>query len=40
LIDNGPGVPEGERLRLFDRFYLSPRALVLSEIGSGLAWRS
>lgn len=36
VIDNGPGVPQAERGRVFDRFYRSPQAEVLSEIGSGL----
>jgi len=36
VIDTGPGVPQAERQRVFDRFYRSPQALVLSEIGSGL----
>jgi len=36
VIDNGPGVAQAERERVFDRFYRSPQALVLSEIGSGL----
>ena len=36
IIDNGPGVPEAERARVFDRFYRSPRTQALAEAGSGL----
>jgi len=36
VIDNGPGVPEAERVRVFDRFYRSPRTQALAEAGSGL----
>jgi two-component system OmpR family sensor kinase len=36
VIDDGPGVPEAERERVFDRFYRSARAQALAEAGSGL----
>ena len=36
VIDNGPGIPEAERARVFDRFYRSPEALASAETGSGL----
>ncbi len=36
VSDNGPGVPEGEREAVFDKFYRGPDALRRSEPGSGL----
>lgn len=36
VIDDGPGVPEAERERVFDRFYRSAGAQALAEAGSGL----
>lgn len=36
VTDNGPGIPEDERARVFDRFYRSPRAVAGGEFGSGL----
>ena len=36
VFDNGPGIVEMERLRVFDRFYRSPEAAVSAEMGSGL----
>ncbi|GAA1796024.1 hypothetical protein GCM10009768_26330 [Leucobacter iarius] len=37
MRDLGPGVPEGERERLFDRFYRSHSARRLPGSGLGLA---
>jgi two-component system, OmpR family, sensor kinase len=36
VIDDGPGIPEAERARVFDRFYRSPEAAARAETGSGL----
>lgn len=36
VIDDGPGVPEAERERVFDRFYRSAGTQALAEAGSGL----
>ena len=36
VIDDGPGVPEAERARVFDRFYRSPGAQAQAAAGSGL----
>jgi len=33
VLDSGPGIPEKERQKVFERFY---RQLSLSEAGSGL----
>jgi two-component system sensor histidine kinase MprB len=37
VADEGPGIAEGERARVFDRFYRSPRARALPGSGLGLA---
>ncbi len=37
VTDNGPGVPEGERERLFDRFYRLERSRSTAGSGLGLA---
>jgi len=37
VVDNGPGVPEAERARLFDRFYRLERSRSTSGSGLGLA---
>jgi signal transduction histidine kinase len=37
VIDNGPGVPEGERARVFDRFYRLERNRSTPGSGLGLA---
>jgi two-component system, OmpR family, sensor kinase len=36
VIDDGPGIAQGERQRVFDRFYRSPLAEASAEPGSGL----
>ena len=36
VIDDGPGIAEGERERVFDRFYRSPEANASADSGSGL----
>lgn len=36
VIDNGPGVAEADRARVFDRFYRSPEAIARDASGSGL----
>jgi signal transduction histidine kinase len=36
VIDNGPGVAEADRVRVFDRFYRSPEAIARDASGSGL----
>ena len=36
VIDNGPGIAQAERERVFDRFYRSPQAASNVEAGSGL----
>ena len=37
VVDNGPGVPEAERARLFDRFYRLERSRSTAGSGLGLA---
>jgi signal transduction histidine kinase len=37
VVDNGPGVPEAERARLFDRFYRLERSRSTSGSGLGLS---
>ena len=36
VIDNGPGIAEPDRARVFDRFYRSPEAITRDASGSGL----
>ena len=36
VIDNGPGISNADRPRVFERFYRSPEAIAGSEMGSGL----
>lgn len=36
VIDNGPGVAEADRVRVFDRFYRGPEAIARDASGSGL----
>lgn len=36
VIDNGPGIAEADRVRVFDRFYRSPEAVTRDASGSGL----
>jgi two-component system, OmpR family, sensor kinase len=36
VVDDGPGIAESERARVFDRFYRSPAAIAGEEGGSGL----
>lgn len=36
VIDSGPGIAEGERGRVFDRFYRGPAAILRDANGSGL----
>lgn len=35
VVDNGPGIPEGERERVFDRFYRGSDATALARDGCG-----
>lgn len=36
VIDHGAGVPQGERERIFERFYRSPNARSITDTGMGL----
>jgi signal transduction histidine kinase len=36
IYDNGPGIPERDQARLFDRFYVVPDGRGLSGVGLGL----
>jgi signal transduction histidine kinase len=36
VIDHGAGVPQGQRERIFERFYRAPNARSITDTGMGL----